>query len=54
MLKALKRLLAWLGFARGTPPPGSPRDPYAWKPAPVRPRPRGRTSAVAVAEPDDD
>jgi hypothetical protein len=54
MLPAVERVLIWLGFRRGPLPPGSPHDPYAWKPAPVRPRPKGRSSAVAVAEPDDD
>ncbi|PYR22372.1 MAG: hypothetical protein DMF94_04925 [Acidobacteria bacterium] len=48
-----KRLLAWLNLWRSRPP-GSPRDPYAWKPAPLKPRPRDRSGAVAVAEPDDE
>jgi hypothetical protein len=54
MLRAIQRVLAWLGFRRGHPPPASRRDPFAWKPAPLRPHPKGRTSSVAVAEPDDD
>ena len=53
MVRAVKRLLRWLGLLRGPLPPGSPRDPYAWKPAPVRPRPKSRSGAVAVAEPDE-
>ena len=54
MLRAIQRFLVWLGFRRGHPPPGSRRDPYAWKPAPRQPRPKGRIGSVAVAEPDDD
>jgi len=54
MLRAIQRVLAWLGLRRGHPPPGSRREPFAWKPAPLRPHPKGRTSSVAVAEPDDD
>jgi hypothetical protein len=54
MLRAIQRVLAWLGLRRGYPPPGSRRDPYGWKPVPLTPRPKGRTSSVAVAEPDDD
>jgi hypothetical protein len=54
MLRAIQRFLVWLGFRRGQPPPGSRRDPYARKPAPLTPHPKGRTSSVAVAEPDDD
>jgi hypothetical protein len=54
MLRAIQRFLVWLGFRRGHPPPGSRRDPYARKPAPLTPHPKGRTSSVAVAEPDDD
>jgi hypothetical protein len=44
--------LLWQGW-HGRTPPGSPRDPYAWKPAPLKPRPKGLQGAVAVAEPDD-
>src|SRR5687767_10297889 len=53
MLHAVRRLLAWLSSRRRHPPPDSRRDPYAWKPAPVKPQPTGRGGAVAVAEPDD-
>ena len=35
------------------PPPSPPGDPYAWKPVPRTSPPRGRSGAVAVAEPDD-
>jgi hypothetical protein len=50
-----KRALALLrrGLA-GDPPPGSPHDPYAWKPAPRKPRPNLRSGAVALKEPDDE
>jgi hypothetical protein len=37
------------------PPPGwPPYDPYARKPAPRLPRPKSRSGAVALAEPDDE
>ena len=39
------------GFGRG--PAGPPRDPYARRPVPLRPRPKSRSGAAAVAEPDD-
>jgi hypothetical protein len=51
--RALKAIVAWLGLSRGQRPPGSPRDPYAWTPSRLRPGPSDRTSAVAVAEPED-
>jgi hypothetical protein len=49
-----RRVLAWLRqrFADDAPP-GSPRDPYAWKPAPLKPRPKNLTGAVALKEPDE-
>jgi hypothetical protein len=53
MLQVLTRLVQWLGFGRGPMPPGSERDPYARRPAPVRPRRPLRSDAVAVAEPDE-
>src|SRR5205823_14638098 len=41
MFRRLRRLfIRWLDFLRGHPPAGSPRDPFAWKPAPVKPRPK--------------
>ena len=43
---------AWLRFDRPRPP-ADPRDPYAWRPVPGRPRPKSRSGAVAVAEPDE-
>jgi hypothetical protein len=51
----IKRVLAFFRrrFA-GDPPPGSPRDPYAWKPAPLKPRPNVLSGAVALKEPDSD
>lgn len=54
MFRALKRVLDWFGLWRGRRPPGSPRDPYARKPAPVKPRPATRRGSVALAEPDDE
>jgi len=53
MLRALKRLLAFLGFWSGHQSPGAERDPYAWRPVPCKPQPKGRSGAVAVAEPDE-
>jgi len=55
----LRRLLQWLGFdgrpgwSGGHARPGSPRDPFAGKPVPVRRGPKNRSGAVAVAEPDE-
>jgi hypothetical protein len=54
MRRFVKRLLARIGLWWSDPPPGWPYDPYAWKPAPRKPRPKGRSSAVALAEPDDE
>ena len=53
MLRALKRLLAFLGFGDGSRPPGAERAPYAWRPVPRKPQPRTRSGAIAVMEPDD-
>jgi hypothetical protein len=53
MLRALKRLLAFLGFWPGQQPPGADCDPYAWRPVPRRPPPKARSGAVAVVEPDE-
>jgi hypothetical protein len=53
MIRALKRLLAFLGIWPGHQPPGADHDPYAWRPVPRKPRPKARSGAVAVAEPDE-
>jgi len=53
MFRALKRLLAFLGLWSGHQPPGAGRDPYAWQPVPRKPRPKARSGAVAVEEPDE-
>ena len=53
MIRALKRLLAFLGLWPGHQPPGAEHDPYAWRPVPRKPRPNARSGAVAVAEPDE-
>ena len=50
MSNIIKRMLRWLGLLGEAQPPG---DPYAWKPAPLQPRPKGRSGTVAVAEPDE-
>jgi hypothetical protein len=51
-LEAIRRLLAFLrsGWQR---PPADRSDPYAWRPVPRTPQPKPRSSAVAVAEPDE-
>jgi hypothetical protein len=53
MLRALKRLLAFLGAWWGDQPPGAGHDPYAWRPVPRKPQPKARSGAVAVVEPDE-
>jgi len=52
--KRLRRSLLGrlLQLLRRNPPP-SPRDPFAWKSAPLKPRPRRPAGSVAVAEPDE-
>ena len=51
-----KRLLSdLLRMLRRKPtPPPAPYDPFDWKPAPLKPRPRRPSGAIAVAEPDED
>jgi hypothetical protein len=51
-MKLLKGLLRWLGMLFG--PGGGTLDPFANRPVPVAPRPKGKSGAVALAEPDDD
>jgi hypothetical protein len=51
--EVIQRMLAWLRSGWQQPPPGDRRDPYAWRPVPRRPQPKPRSSAVAVAEPDE-
>jgi len=54
LLHSLKRYVAAaLGVLRRRHMPGSPGDPYAWRPVPRTPRPSPRSGAVAVAEPDE-
>jgi hypothetical protein len=48
--KTVKQLLARMFRRRSVPPLD---DPFAGRPVLVRPRPPGRSGAVAVAEPDD-
>ena len=36
------------------PEPEAPTDPYAYRMAPVRRGPKGRSGAAAVAEPEED
>jgi hypothetical protein len=51
MHRLIRRLMALLRFGRQ--PPGDRRDPFAWRPVPRRPQPHPRSSAAAVAEPDE-
>jgi hypothetical protein len=53
MIRLLTTLRQWFGRWWGWRPPGAPSDPYAWTPARLKPRPPGRSDAVAVAEPED-
>ena len=54
--KARSRFRIVLDFVRrlfGKEPPSAPGDPYAYRMAPLRNSPRGRSGA-AVAEPEED
>jgi len=48
----ITRVLRFIGMLFG--PGGGTLDPFANRPAPVAPKPKGRSGAVAVAEPDDE
>jgi hypothetical protein len=50
----VKTLLDFLRRLLGKKPPQLPGDPYADRMAPVRRGPTGRSSAAAVAEPEED
>ena len=50
----LRHLMEWLRGRRKAEPAGPPEDPYAYRLAPVRPGPKGRSGAAAVAEPDEE
>ena len=52
----LKRVLRRIGMLFGLlfGPGGGTLDPFANSRVPVVPKPKGRSGAVAVAEPDDD
>jgi hypothetical protein len=54
MFERFKRLAARIAsiWRRGSPP-GSPGDPYAWRPVARKPKPTPRSGAVAVEEPDE-
>ena len=50
----LKKLFARLRQLFGRPAaPSEPRDPYAGVRVPVKKGPKGRSGAVALAEPDE-
>ena len=67
-MKLLKRLMRWFSISGSVlsvvpktggnkwfgPGGGTQYDPFARKPAPLKPRPKPLSGAVAVAEPDDD
>jgi hypothetical protein len=54
MFEHLKRLTARIiAIMRRGSPPGSPGDPYAWRPVPRKPKPTQRSGAVAVEEPKE-
>ena len=52
----LQRLVDWLRRLRNAEKaePPTPGDPYAYRLAPVRRGPKGRSGAAAVAEPDEE
>ena len=51
VMRLLKQLLRWLGTLFG--PGGGTLDPFANQPVSRKTPPKGRSGAVAVAEPDD-
>ena len=53
-MSLIQRGWRWLmTLMSGRRPPSAYDDPYAYKMAPVRRGPKGRSGAVAVAEPED-
>ena len=55
MVKAIKRILSnIINLIRGNRPPDKPRDPYAGAPVRNKRGPSDRSTAVALAEPDDE
>ena len=52
VMRVLKRLIRWLGALFG--PGGGTLDPFAHRTVSPRTPPKGRSGAVAVAEPDDE
>ena len=54
--KQRSRLKALLDFLRRLlgKPPQTPGDPYAYRMAPVRHGPKGRSGAAAVLEPEEE
>ena len=53
MPDAVKRVLSLLRSWFNKRPPDRAEDPHAWRPVPRTPRPKTRSGAVAVAEPDE-
>ena len=53
MVRVLQHVLAFLGLWSEPSPPEASSDPYAWRPVPLKPKPKARGGAVAVAEPDE-
>ena len=52
MVRVLQHVLAFLGLWSEPSPPEVSSDPYAWRPVPLKPKPKARGGAVAVAELD--
>ena len=53
-LKGLARRLMERGWSVPPDPPSDPDDPFTRVRVPCRPKPGGRLTAAAVAEPDDE
>lgn len=51
-LQRLRDMLRRVWRKKPGPPQAPPADPYAWRPAPVRRGPKGRSGA-AVADPEE-
>ena len=54
MLQIVRNLIEWLKGQARREEAAPPEDPYADRPVPVMRGPKGRSGAVAVAEPDED
>jgi 3-mercaptopyruvate sulfurtransferase SseA len=50
MLRALQRVLRFLGLWRGDQRPGSERDPFAWRAVPRKPQPKTRSGGLSFPD----